>query len=243
MPEFIKENSFQNILEDYLNTRNGGYNILDSVLSRSSYMFSTACTVLYGAWAYKLQGLYDVTQLEYDPIENYRMTEHGTDTDGGKDILKKDYGDNDTTDSYGKQKRTDTLGQTRVTENIGESSGNSTNVHGVSAFDKTGFTDESQNTESRTEQARTNSTTGDEVTNTTEYADYTVDRLNHSHTDTETQDYGKSVQHELTRSGNIGVTTSQQMAESERQLRDFSIYEVICDLIVRNLCCLLVDVL
>ena len=53
-------------------------------------------------------------------------------------------------------------------------------------------------------------------------------------TNTDTQDINTTVttagneitEHEITRSGNIGVTTSQQMIESERKLAMFSVVDI-----------------
>lgn len=43
-------------------------------------------------------------------------------------------------------------------------------------------------------------------------------------------------EHELTRSGNIGVTTSQQMIESERNVAFFSLYELVAKDIMKEIC-------
>lgn len=43
-------------------------------------------------------------------------------------------------------------------------------------------------------------------------------------------------EHELNRSGNIGVTTSQQMIESERNVAFFSLYELIAKDIMKEIC-------
>lgn len=40
----------------------------------------------------------------------------------------------------------------------------------------------------------------------------------------------------LTRSGNVGVTTSQQMLESERQIAMFSLYKVVAQDLIKRLC-------
>ena len=42
--------------------------------------------------------------------------------------------------------------------------------------------------------------------------------------------------HHLTRTGNIGVTTSQQMIESERALANINIPAMIVDIIIKNIC-------
>ena len=48
--------------------------------------------------------------------------------------------------------------------------------------------------------------------------------------------YGKKTDTNLTRKGNIGVTTSQQMIMSEREVRNFSVIKVICSDLISYLC-------
>lgn len=61
--------------------------------------------------------------------------------------------------------------------------------------------------------------------------------VSESYTDTDNTTYGHIIEHELTRSGNIGVTTSQQMLVSERvDAAPFNIVEIIAKDIIRNIC-------
>lgn len=50
-----------------------------------------------------------------------------------------------------------------------------------------------------------------------------------------------SSNHSLTRSGNIGVTTTQQMIEQERKISEFDFFHYVADLIVENFCCSVYD--
>ena len=135
---------------------------------------------LYGkSHKYEYDKLVDTLSLEYNPIENYSMTETGTDT------------------------RTPNITQT--------SKGVNTNTVGVDTSITTGKTtfDKSDSfiNDTKTTNTGTNTDTQDiDTTVTTAGNEKTV--------------------HEFTRSGNIGVTTSQQMIESERQLAMFSVVDL-----------------
>ena len=135
---------------------------------------------LYGkSHKYEYDKLVDTLSLEYNPIENYSMTEKGTDT------------------------RTPNITQTNK--------GVNTNTVGIDTSITTGRTtfDKSSSfiNDTKTTNAGTNTDTQDiNTTVTTAGTEKTV--------------------HEFTRSGNIGVTTSQQMIESERQLAMFSVVDL-----------------
>lgn len=135
---------------------------------------------LYGkSHKYEYDKLVDTLSLEYNPIENYSMTEKGTDT------------------------RTPNITQTNK--------GINTNTVGVDTSITTG---------------RTTFDKSDSFINDT--------KTTNTGTNTDTQDINTTVTtagnektvHEFTRSGNIGVTTSQQMIESERQLAMFSVVDL-----------------
>lgn len=135
---------------------------------------------LYGkSHKYEYDKLVDTLSLEYNPIENYSMTETGTDT------------------------RTPNITQTNK--------GINTNTVGVDTSITTGKTtfDKSDSFINDTKTTNTGTNTDTQDINTT----------------VTTAGNEKTV-HEFTRSGNIGVTTSQQMIESERQLAMFSVVDL-----------------
>lgn len=73
---------------------------------------------------------------------------------------------------------------------------------------------------------------------TTDYGNHEIDNVttNAEHSDqTTSMDNGLTAR-TLTRSGNIGVTTSQQMLESERQIALFSLYKVVAQDLIKRLC-------
>ena len=133
------------------------------------------------ATEYKWEHLIKTTTIEYNPTENYNMTEKETATD-----TKAENSDSTTTSVNGERKTTDI------------------NTKSVSPYNTEELTTESQQKADVTE----NSVTDTNTNNTT----YTTNN---------------STSKELTRSGNIGVTTTQQMLESERRLADYSIVKLI----------------
>lgn len=157
----------------YYDTENDGSNT-NMVKQASDYI------ALYGkSHKYEYDKLVDTLSLEYNPIENYSMTEKGTDT------------------------RTPNITQTNK--------GVNTNTVGIDTSITTG---------------RTTFDKSDSFINDT--------KTTNTGTNTDTQDINTTVTtagnektvHEFTRSGNIGVTTAQQMIESERQLAMFSVVDL-----------------
>lgn len=135
---------------------------------------------LYGkSHKYEYDKLVDTLSLEYNPIENYSMTETGTDT------------------------RTPNITQTNKGINTNTVGVDTSITTGKTTFDKS----DSFINDTKTTNTGTNTDTQDiDTTVTTAGNEKTV--------------------HEFTRSGNIGVTTSQQMIESERQLAMFSVVDL-----------------
>ena len=136
--------------------------------------------------SYKYSGLYKTTQLEYNPIENYSMSESGTDI------------------------HTPNLTTTDRT-NIGEQANSTTSTDSVSPYDTQTFTDSNKTIVSENNGAREDSNTKTE-------------------TGTET------TMHDFKRSGNIGVTTSQQMIESERKVVNFTFLKIVFRNIIDDTC-------
>ena len=135
---------------------------------------------LYGkSHKYEYDKLVATLSLEYNPIENYSMTEKGTDT------------------------RTPNITQTNKGVNTNTIGVDTSITTGKTTFDKS----DSFINDTKTTNTGTNTDTQDINTTVT------------------TAGNEKTV-HEFTRSGNIGVTTSQQMIESERQLAMFSVVDL-----------------
>ncbi len=136
--------------------------------------------VLYGkSHKYEYDKLVDTLSLEYNPIENYSMTEKGTDT------------------------RTPNITQANKGKNVNTTGIDTSITTGKTTFDKS----DSFINDTKTTNAGTNTNTEDIDTAVTTTGN-------------------EKTEHEFTRSGNIGVTTSQQMIESERQLAMFSVVDL-----------------
>jgi hypothetical protein len=151
----------------------------------------------YGRQWVKLNAVFSA---EYNPVENYSMLENMTD-----DTKETVYGHTNT--------RTDNLSHTKTgTETLenGLTVETTTDVYGY---------DSGTATPSEKETAENS---GDDVTryNTTD-ADTGTQTDRESGTDTETRNY------ELTRAGNIGVTSSQQLLQSEIDLWQYDFMKIV----------------
>ena len=148
--------------------------------------------------------MYKSLRAEYSPIENYDRIED----------IKREYKDS------GTDTETLTLGSSTTSSHTGtdtdSTQGSGSNEKGVSAYNEDGYTNRERDTE--THNSNNTQTYNSTVTNTESGSDKTQ------------TDYGKQrTETENTRiHGNIGVTTSQQMIESEMSLRaKYDIYKII----------------
>lgn len=140
---------------------------------------------IYTIYIKNWNALYKTLSLEYNPIENYSMTETENVQDTHKGTI--------------------------------ESNGNNTNT-----YTETTLVNDTSNNQlwgfNSTDSVNSDKQTGD----TTRDVESTMDST-HKNTDRETKDITSD--RTLKRSGNIGVTTSQQMIESERQLWLWNFFE------------------
>lgn len=186
--------------------------------------------------SYMLEGLYETMTLDYNPIENYRMHEEGTDQNSGSDTETLNKGSATNSISYGSRVDTQNQGAVNDTHIIGGRS--STIDHKVSPDNSASYIAQTQDVSKNA-----NATDQDQFgarSTTVDYGGHTDTATEGSRSDTTKYVHGKKVDHELIRYGNIGVTTSQQMIESQRSLLDLNIYKVVADIII-SLLCLLVD--
>lgn len=162
-------------------------------------------------WSNKYQinwkKLYDTTVLEYNPIENYDRIENWTDTDDETSNSERDNTRN----------TTNNVKSTSTNEIM-----NSVNVTDQNTAFNAGLADHAK-------QITDGDTTEHGTINNTETG---------KETENESVNGGRSGTH--TRNGrahgNIGVTTSQQMIQSERDLVVFNLYDVIAESFIENFC-------
>lgn len=148
------------------------YYITDGVINAVNY--AQLAEIIAGMYMTKWVKLWQTMSFEYNPINNYDMTESETINDEGATELRKT--GTDTTN------RIDT--------------DNRTIARGIYGFNSSAESNADRTT--------------DNNTNTVQ------DTLTHNTTDSGTNTNERT--RTLTRSGNIGVTTSQQMIQSERDL-------------------------
>lgn len=198
--------------------------------------------------------LYATTQYDYNPIENYRMTETGTRNSNGTETSQSTVSDTNNTHTDTSSVGTDSLktdsrncgkSDNRTTGSNTTTSDGTTDSTGkadsTSAVSKYGYNSTSPTATERTENdsATDSRTTTTDTTRAGSVSDSTTDNRQCAHSEqTESHNVngtgdvtntGKtttdgsrtttdSAETTLTRSGNIGVTTSQQMIQAERDI-------------------------
>lgn len=212
-------------LYNYDDTLFNGFNVpeglvkqiaIDTILMRTreleilypdiNYM-KTRITIWSNKYQINWKKLYDTTVLEYNPIENYDRMEDWTDTDDETSTSARDNTRN----------TTNTVKSTSTNEIM-----NSVNVTDQNTAFNAGLADHAkQITDGDT-------TENGSITNTETGKD----------TENENVNGGRTGRHTKTgrAHGNIGVTTSQQMIQSERDLVIFNLYDVIAESFIENFC-------
>lgn len=212
-------------LYNYDDTLFNGFNVpeglvkqiaIDTILMRTrelellypdlNYM-KTRITIWSNKYQINWKKLYDTTVLEYNPIENYDRMEDWTDTDDETSTSARDNTRN----------TTNTVKSTSTNEIL-----NSVNVTDQNTAFNAGLADHAKQI-----------TDGD----TTENGSLTNTETGKD-TENENVNGGRTGRHTRTgrAHGNIGVTTSQQMIQSERDLVIFNLYDVIAESFIENFC-------
>ena len=182
--------------------------------------------------------------IDYNPLENYDRMEEWTDSgirtntgtvsDSGTRTNTGTVSDSGNITNTGTQS-TSTTGKDNFT-----GSGNSTNTDEISAYNSTSFQNDKKNTTNSSNSSETNTTTNSTRTdNLTESNSNTrTDNLTESNSNTRTDNSSeKTSSNRIGRAhGNIGVTTSQQMLQSELDIAKWNIYEQITDLFLSEFC-------
>lgn len=214
-------------LYNYDNTLFDGFNVPDGLVKQIAIdnilMRTRELEILYpdftylknriAIWSNKYQinwkKLYDTTVLEYNPIENYDRMEDWADTDDETSTSARDNTRN-TTNSVKSTSTNEIMNSVNVTDqNTAFNSGLADHAKQITDGDTT----ENGNI--------TNTETGKDTEN-------------------ESVNGGRTGKHTRTgrAHGNIGVTTSQQMIQSERDLVVFNLYDVIAESFIENFCLL-----
>lgn len=168
---------------------------------------------VYTIFSRKWLKLWDLLSLEYDPIKNYDMTE--TETTEINDV------------STGTDTGTKTIvndGESTQTGTVTDA-GTSTTDNGIFGFNSSTASD------SDTADTTASNTRTDNLQATSDNTETETRNLANSNTTERTDE------RTLTRSGNIGVTTSQQMMQSEIELWQWNFFKSVFD-DIDSICCL-----
>lgn len=222
--------------------------ILGDSTSLSDSDKSKLALIVFNICHQNWQYMWDAMFTEYNPIENYNADESETVQHGGSDTLNRTGTDThalsgtDTTTESG----TNTISNSGddIVKNTGDSTNTNTNKDGTSTtankifgFNSDDASDDSTST--TTVNQTVTDKREDNLTATTTHGLKTDDTRNMSDSTTygrndaenidikETTDYNKTETRILKRHGNIGVTTSQQMIESELELRKKNFFEIV----------------
>ena len=158
--------------------------------------------------------------IDYNPLENYDRMEEWS--DAGSRTNTGTVSDSGERKNTGKQST-----ETTVNDNFTES-GNSTSSDEISAYNSNSFQNDKKNTTNSSNSSETNTTTNSTRT----------DNLTESNSNTRTDNLSEKTNSDRKgrAHGNIGVTTSQQMLQSELDIAKWNIYEQITDLFLSEFC-------
>lgn len=237
--------------------------LITSMVKESNSAMSVYAEIILQMYGDKWNHIWDLYQLDYNPIENYNMIENGSDTNTKSGSL----------DRSGAITRTGSLDRSgAITKTGSESVSDDLTYSGKESNTRTGNIEDSGakadnqadrdskiygynssagvNSESDTQQSshkntQTYNNLKDErsFTDRTDSRDITTTFTNRADTDSRKDTYNNIADtdtrketynnikdehyHNLTRSGNIGVTTTQQMAESELEYRKHLFFEMV----------------
>ena len=186
--------------------------------------------IVYNTNRIKYEKLVAVATAEYNPIDNYNMIESSTDV-RTPDLTNQltlnttsAMTDTRTTTTSGDSTTTNKLNQIKSTTET-PNNYTETATHAVNPYDNPGMTDESRDTTVQSGTRTISEAYSGNADETTVNAGSTVTNsggtsTTNNGTNTNRETGTDTTEHELTRRGNIGVTTSQQMLESELALAE-----------------------
>ena len=194
---------------------------------------STLANMLFNVYGKQWVKQWDTLSLEYNPIENYDMIENEQEENANEENINQSVTNNGSVNVTGGSDTTDTLTQTgtisneRNGNNTAENSGDTDNsVYGFNSSEASPSDSQSQS-QTGTQTIKETDTETRDTTDTR-----TIGETNHSDTTTNgkntvtgTNTDKRNINRTLTRHGNIGVTTAQQMIESERQLWQWNFFQ------------------
>ena len=278
----FNDSIFVDMLNEWCKFNHGSLQIrplIEDALKTDADVIRKRVTNLINVRKYQYTKLYDTTLLEYNPIENYSMTEEGTDTTSASGTKSDDLGAySDTTSGTDTTTITDSKTEkigayedantsttsndisklTTTTNNVTTNNGSETHERKVAPFDSDTYSEQELNTdtfENRRNVTDTETIVSPHIDTTTKrdtttggarensYTTITTDAIQHgmkhdisSRSNLYTDESKGTTTHKFTRSGNVGVTTSQQMLESERDIAMFNFIGIVAHDIIKSVC-------
>ena len=158
--------------------------------------------------------------IDYNPLENYDRMEEWSDSGSRTNT--------GTVSDYGIRKNTGTQSTESSGKDNFKESGNSTSSDEISAYNSNSFQNDKKNTTNSSNSSENNTTANNTRT----------DNLSESNSNTRTDNLSEKTNSDRKgrAHGNIGVTTSQQMLQSELDIAKWNIYEQITDLFLSEFC-------
>lgn len=259
----LNDTTFQSVLSDYISFHHGELNIRyrleDSMLENPS-IIQNIIVNLYNTNKYKYETLYNTTLLKYEPLQNYDRTEEvkdSTERTGNNDTTfgsRTDTSTIDNTTNIGAQDNTNNdnetikMGTININTNSSTSKkGNESNEKEIAPYDTEtyynqekdtlSFTDRTDtNTSKTTTDARTDTRTNNSTEKIGARKDITKGSTSNTlgeHKDSISKNENETYTHKSHMYGNIGVTTSQQMLESEREVAYFNFVSIVAHDIIK----------
>ena len=223
----ISSENFQNLLRDFIYDNFGYYEISEKIKNTTERKNKSMLEVIqevasniYLSNEYRYNTLYSTIIQEYNPIENYSMSEKIETTYNGSEVNSTEYNG---TETNAHNINEQTVNNNQTTE------GKTTNVLKTAPYDSENFFNKEQSSTTQENPTVTESSTHIEGNNSeVKSFDNRVDRNTRTFN-------GRNDVVTHTRSGNIGVTTSQQMLESQRSLANFNFVGIVARDIVKRI--------
>lgn len=259
----LNDTTFQSVLSDYISFNHGNLNIrytLEDSVKNNPSILQNVIVNWYNSHKYQYETLYKTTLLKYEPLQNYNRTEEVEDTTsriGTNDTTfgsRTDTSTTNNTTNTGAQDNTNTDNETTKIGTINTETNSSTSKKGsesnekeVAPYDAETYYNQEKDTLSFTNRTDTNTsaTTTDARTdtrtnNSTEKIGARIDTTESStsntfgvHTDATSRNENETYTHTSHMYGNIGVTTSQQMLQSEREVAYFNFVSIVAHDIIK----------
>lgn len=231
----LKFQSWFNVSSAWISTQLAGYILMNTAELEFIFPDPKFAEIAISAWAQlndvRFTELYNTTTNafynSFEPLENYNMEETTTqeDTNTGTDTHTHSGGTTNE-DSI-------TTNDTGTVSDSGNASRDGTTTHKVSAFNSKALADAHSDTDNFSTTSTNTRTDNLSHTTTEEHTFKDTQKLDISRSDI----LNRTVT--LSRHGNIGVTTSQQMAQSQRDLVMFDFNKYVCDEFKNEFCILL----